>query len=273
MRDRDDVSLGEQFSGSKRLAMKFGVNAAIVHKTLAYHIKEAQAKKRNLRNGRYWYYATYTELSDKLPFFTERQIRSAIRILEEAHLITTAHFKGSPQPHTTWYDIPDTTMKYAYPHLNRQNQNDTQVSQSDIHVTQSDTNVIQSDNFVTSTNLIYNHSNTHMNTIEEKENIIKEKDNVPDGDKPFSHADYKRISEALPPLHFTTQDYLRIKEVSDVLNVDNTIEVIHDTCDGKFFKSTTEAVDAIQITANRDLDFYVKYRGLNINPNTRIKFK
>lgn len=245
MRTKDEVGLEEMFSGSKRLAMKYGANAAIVHQTLAYHIKEAQTKKRNPRNGRYWYYATYSEITDKLPFLTERQVRSAIGILEKAHLITTAHFKGSPQPHTTWYDIPDAVMTHAYPTQKRRKQSDKSVSQSDTDVNQSDTNVSQSDTDVTSTNLIYTRNNTHIDTIQEKENnsfVIKEKEHF------CSPAEYHKWKPLLlNNLRLDKTTYDAIQTLVSKYGEEEVQEYLHYwQKDGEKYHSTTELLDKVE---------------------------
>lgn len=242
MRTKDEVGLEEMFSGSKRLAMKYGVNAAIVHRTLAYHIKEAQSKKRNLRDGRYWYYATYAELTDKMPFFTERQVRSAIGILEKAHLVTTAHFKGSPQPHTTWYDIPDAVMTHAYPTQKHGKQSDKSVSQNDTDVNQSDTDVNQSDKIVTSTNLIYTHSNTHINTIQKKKEIIKEKEHF------CSNAEYHKWKPLLlRNLRLDKPTYDAIQTLVSKYGEAEVIEYIqYWQSDNEHYNSSVELLDKVE---------------------------
>lgn len=245
MRTKDEVGLEERFSGSKRLAMKFGVNAAMVHQTLAYHIKEAQSKKRNLRNGRYWYYATYAEIQDQLPFLTERQIRSAVNALNDAHLITTAHFKGSPQPHTTWYDIPDATMEYTYPTKKRKKQSDNNVNQNDTGVNQSDTNVSQSDTDVTSTNHIYNHNNTHRTTIKEKESnsiVIKEKEHF------CSPAEYhKWKATLLNNLRLDKTTYDAIQSLVAKYGEEEVQEYLHYwQKDGEKYHSTMELLNKVE---------------------------
>ena len=254
MRQKDDVALEEMFSGSKRIAMKFGVNAAIVHQTIAYSLKENQKAKRNLRNGRYWYYATYGELTDKLPFFTERQIRSAVATLEEHRLLTTTHFKGSPQPHTTWYDISDLVMARAYPPKKRKKQTDTDVNQSDISVTQSDTNVSQSDNSVTFTNLIDNHTSTLISSKQQKE-IYKEKDSTSDNGKPFSHDEYKRWKQMLPDgIPFTEKSAIMLKELIGYFGEPCTIEYLTDATRlwGQDFHQMTSFLEKVEEYILRD---------------------
>ncbi len=111
-----NIPLSVFFSGSTRIAMAYGVNAAIVHARLRYFIEANKQKQQHYIDGHYWTYATLEELHQGMPFLSVKQIRLAIQKLKEAGAIITANHNKMYVDHTTWYAIPDHILKQAYPH-------------------------------------------------------------------------------------------------------------------------------------------------------------
>ena len=116
MKTKDNTPLSEVFSGSTRLAIKYGVNAAIVHAKIAYYINENKKADRNKHNGKYWTYFTYPQLAEDIGFLTPKQVRAATDVLRADGLLEVGHFNSLAADHTNWYTIPDKYMK-AYPHI------------------------------------------------------------------------------------------------------------------------------------------------------------
>ena len=116
MRDSTNIPLSEVFSGSTRIANKFGVNAAIVHARIEFYIERNKAKDQHFIDGHYWTYTTLEELHEGMPFLSIKQIRLAIKKLKDAGVLLTANHNKMYVDHTTWYTIPDHILKQAYPH-------------------------------------------------------------------------------------------------------------------------------------------------------------
>ena len=119
MKNTKVINYAERFSGSTRIAIKVGLNAAVVHAKIAYFINENKKADRNLINGLYWTYATYEELQENIPYLSIKQIRFAIQKLKEQGLIVTDNFNKRSGDHTTWYAIPDNVMELGYPKAKR----------------------------------------------------------------------------------------------------------------------------------------------------------
>lgn len=117
MRDKNEISLTEVFSGSTRIAKKVGANAAIVHAKIAYYVIKNKEENRNLYEGRFWTYLTYEDISRYVGFLSPKAVRTAIDKLRKANLITTGHFNQLAADHTNWYTIDEKILKQGYPHL------------------------------------------------------------------------------------------------------------------------------------------------------------
>lgn len=89
------------------LAVKYGVNEAIILGQIEYWINKNKELKRNFREGRYWTYNTASRLKDEFPYLTERQINYTIQKLREKNLILTGSFNKNPLDRTTWYTLSD----------------------------------------------------------------------------------------------------------------------------------------------------------------------
>lgn len=89
------------------LAKEYGVNCAIILRTLDSLIAKNRVDNVNYFDGRYWTYISKTSLAELLPYFTEKQIRSALDKLINEGLIMTGNYNKSAYDRTLWYAFTD----------------------------------------------------------------------------------------------------------------------------------------------------------------------
>lgn len=83
------------------LAKIFGLNQAIILQQSHYWLQ----KSKHSKNGKIWFYKTYSEWSEELPFWSDRTIRRTISELEKEQLIITSNFNKKRSDKTKWYTI------------------------------------------------------------------------------------------------------------------------------------------------------------------------
>ena len=98
-----------RFSGSTGIALKAGINAAIVHAKLVYYISE------NFRKKQLWQVTISADkLAEKIPTLNKRQILYAIDKLQDEHLIIVNNWKGHTTGTQKTYTIDITTIDQYY---------------------------------------------------------------------------------------------------------------------------------------------------------------
>ena len=65
---------------SRKVAKKYGVNAAIVLRYLSYKIHHS----KNERDGKLWYYGTVDEMTKCFPYLTRNAVYEAIKRLTDS---------------------------------------------------------------------------------------------------------------------------------------------------------------------------------------------
>lgn len=89
------------------LAKEYGVNSAILIGTFDSLIAKNRADNVNYFDGRYWIYISKISLAELLPYFTEKQIRSALGRLINEGIIMTGNYNKSAYDRTLWYAFTD----------------------------------------------------------------------------------------------------------------------------------------------------------------------
>tara|TARA_R100001082_G_C4226544_1_gene101430 strand:- start:58 stop:480 length:423 start_codon:yes stop_codon:yes gene_type:complete len=96
-----------------KYAKKYGIKESIVLHTFIYFILKNRHEKRNKHQGKYWTFNSYHNWKDNFPFFTEYQIRNAIRSLHKQGAIEIGNFNKKRYDKTNWYTISSEILQEA----------------------------------------------------------------------------------------------------------------------------------------------------------------
>ena len=84
-----------------------GVNSAILFTGIADDIEISKKCKENFRDGRYWTISSMKSFSEWFSFLTERQVKTALKKLEDSGFIMTGNYNDTPFNRTKWYTITE----------------------------------------------------------------------------------------------------------------------------------------------------------------------
>ena len=90
-----------------QLAMKYGVDAAIMLNHLMYWIASNQLNGRNYSINRTWTYYTLEGFTKIFPYWSYSQIRRIIKSLINQDVIITGNYNKHRWDRTTWYALVD----------------------------------------------------------------------------------------------------------------------------------------------------------------------
>jgi hypothetical protein len=90
-----------------QIAKEYGVNAAIIFQNLAYWIEHNRANETNFHDGRYWTYNSVRAFSVLFPYLTDKQIRGALKKLEDGGMILVGNYNKSAYDRTRWYALAE----------------------------------------------------------------------------------------------------------------------------------------------------------------------
>lgn len=85
------------------IAMKVGVDCAVLYKNISYWTEINKANKKNYFEGRYWTYNSARAFSELFPFWNARKIVRMLETLEESGLILSGEFNKNKYDRTKWY--------------------------------------------------------------------------------------------------------------------------------------------------------------------------
>lgn len=110
-----------------QIAKEYGVNAAIIFQNLVYWVEHNRANETNFHDGRYWTYNSVREFAELFPYLTDKQIRGALKKLEDGGMILSGNYNKSAYDRTRWYALAEKglsictkgQMNFAY----RENEN------------------------------------------------------------------------------------------------------------------------------------------------------
>lgn len=87
------------------LAVKVGLNEAIILQQLHYWSELNRQQNKNFYNGYYWVYNTYEDWQKQFPFWSAKTIQRAITKLEKLGLVVSDNFNKVKMDRTKWYRI------------------------------------------------------------------------------------------------------------------------------------------------------------------------
>ena len=82
-----------------------GVNAAVLFRNIEFWVEKNATNGQNEHDGRFWTYNSVKAFSEQFPYMTEKQIRSALKRLEDAGLVMTGVFNELAYDRTKWYTL------------------------------------------------------------------------------------------------------------------------------------------------------------------------
>jgi len=87
------------------IAVKYGVNAAVLLQNLGYWIKQNEANGTNYFDGFYWTYNSRRAYRELFPYMSERQINTAFQKLIDDGLVITGNYNKIAYDRTLWYAL------------------------------------------------------------------------------------------------------------------------------------------------------------------------
>lgn len=87
------------------LAVKIGLNEAIVLQQIHYWIEVNRASENNFRDGYYWTYNSYSDWKKNFPWWSNKTIQRIFENLRKYHLLIIGNFNKFKYDRTLWYRI------------------------------------------------------------------------------------------------------------------------------------------------------------------------
>ena len=89
------------------LALRYGVNAAILLDNIHFWISKNKANGTNFHDGYTWTYNSIEALSKQFPYLSAKQIRTALLKLKDEGIIITGNYSNNAFNRTTWYALTE----------------------------------------------------------------------------------------------------------------------------------------------------------------------
>lgn len=96
------------------LAIKYGIEEAILIENFAFWIKKNAANNKNYVNGEYWTYNSAKALEELFPYMNLKKIQRTLTKLEELKIFKSGNFNKKTYDRTKWYCIIDSDIKAMY---------------------------------------------------------------------------------------------------------------------------------------------------------------
>lgn len=93
------------------LAVKIGLNEAIILQQIHYWLEINKKAKRNFRDNETWCYNTYKKWQEQFPFFSLKTIQRTIISLENMGFLITGNYNKLKIDKTKWYRINYKTLE------------------------------------------------------------------------------------------------------------------------------------------------------------------
>lgn len=109
------------------IAVKYGVNAAILLNNIYWWIRKNKANNRHYHDGCYWTYNSRTAFTELFPYLSERQIKTAMDKLIADGVVKTGDYNTDKRKRPTWYAL----TKKGWAMLQNSSLDDTKMSDRD----------------------------------------------------------------------------------------------------------------------------------------------
>lgn len=94
-------------SGVGCVAMRYGVEEAILLDSMVFWCRTNRAENRNFNAGRWWTYNSIRGLAKIFPWWSEKQVRRIVGSCKDQGALLTANFNKQGRDRTTWYSASD----------------------------------------------------------------------------------------------------------------------------------------------------------------------
>jgi hypothetical protein len=98
------------YSFNKEIAIKYGVDEAIVLNNITFWIEKNKANNKHFYDGKYWTYNSINAWCELFPFWTPKQIRRILLSLENKGLIERGNFNKASYDRTLWYSLTENSI-------------------------------------------------------------------------------------------------------------------------------------------------------------------
>lgn len=85
------------------VAVKYGVEIAIVYKHILFWIIKNKSHNKNFKDGCYWTYFSISSLQSIFPYFSIKQLRNIIDKMKENRIIKVGNYNSQRYDRTLWY--------------------------------------------------------------------------------------------------------------------------------------------------------------------------
>jgi hypothetical protein len=92
------------------VAQQYGVGEAIILHNICFWQKKNMANNNNYHDGRYWVYNSVKAYTELFPYYTDRQIRSILKKLEDKECLHVGRYNKMKIDRTKWYSASDEIM-------------------------------------------------------------------------------------------------------------------------------------------------------------------
>jgi len=92
------------------IAQKYGVGEAVILHNICFWQNKNIANKSNYHDGKYWVYNSVKAYSDLFPYYTDRQIRTILKKLEDKRCLHVGRYNKMKIDRTKWYSASDEIM-------------------------------------------------------------------------------------------------------------------------------------------------------------------
>lgn len=87
------------------IAVKYGVNCAVILQNISFWIEKNRANEKHFYDGKYWTYNSVKAFSEMFPYLTARQIQFALQRLRDDGILEVGHYGDDKMSRTLWYSI------------------------------------------------------------------------------------------------------------------------------------------------------------------------
>ena len=92
--------MNKYFVIDEQIAVKYGVNEALMISCLKFWIEKNCANDSNYYDGRYWTYNSIKALTKLFPFWSTKQIRNILQRLRDEGVIIVGNYNNSQYDRT-----------------------------------------------------------------------------------------------------------------------------------------------------------------------------
>lgn len=96
------------------IAIKYGVETAILIENIAFWIKKNKANNNNFYDGHYWTFNSAKAFSELFPYWSHFKLQRLLVQLEEKQLIKSGNYNKLNYDRTKWYAIVEESILQIY---------------------------------------------------------------------------------------------------------------------------------------------------------------